>query len=223
MQALAAGAGALLALAHAVLVVPRLPEPSAPPLPGDPPKPPYRDLVTPGRVSVLVAGCFVCGLVCWSLPSEQWALWVVYAGGFGPLVGIDALTTYLPRRLHYLALAELGIALAVFGALSSWGNAARALFGGVVLCSVFWAVWRMGSGLGFGDVRLSFAVGIVASASSLTMLLQAALFGSLIGAGWGIVASLVRRSRGHPPGVFPYGPALWLGPFAAVCLTAWTG
>ncbi|MDO4783721.1 MAG: leader peptidase (prepilin peptidase)/N-methyltransferase [Propionibacteriaceae bacterium] len=223
MQALVAAAGALLALAHAVLVVPRLPEPTAPPLPGDPPKPPYRDLVTPGRVWVLVAGCFVCGLACWLVPSGQWPLWAVYVGGFGPLVAIDALTTYLPRRLHYLALAELGIALACFGTLTSWADAGRALSGGLLLGGLFWLVWRAGSGIGFGDVRLAVPIGIVASATSLTMLLRAALFGALIGAAWGIAVSLLRRRRADLSPVFPYGPALWLGPFVAVLVSAWTG
>lgn len=224
MSILVAGASALFALGHALWVVPRLPEPREEPLPGDPPKPLYRDLVTPQRVSVLVVGCFLFGLVVARLtPPAQWGLWIVYTGTVGTLVAIDALTTYLPRRLHYLAMAEMMLALILCGALAGWIALIWSAFGAAALGAVFWLIWRLGAGLGFGDVRLVVLVGLIAGTSGPEMVLRAALFGAVIGAVWAIIVAAVARLSRRQAGIFPYGPSLWLGPYSAVIVTALTG
>lgn len=171
----------------------------------------------------LAVGCFVVSHVLWLLPWPQWPLWFVYTGAVGTLVGIDALTTYLPKRLHYLCLAELTLATIGVGLLAGWHVAGRTICGGLVAGALFYIVWRFSSGFGFGDVRLAMLVGGVAAASGWGMLAQALVLGTIFGALWGIITALLTRRRGEPSGPFPYGPALWLGPFAAVALNTLIG
>lgn len=219
MPVLVALAAAALASAHAWFIVPRLPEP-VDHSPDDPAKPAYRELVTPRNLAWLMVLSLVCGQVAWLVPPAQWPLWIVYTGAVGTLVGIDALTTYLPRRLHYLCLAELALALALVGTLAGWDAVARAVGGGLAAGALFWLVWRFSRSFGFGDVRLVTLVGAIAATTSWTMWLQALLLGTIVGALWGIIAAVRAKSR---DAVFPYGPALWLGPYLAVMVNALTG
>lgn len=221
MPVLAAFAAALLAVVHAVLIVCRLPEPTDHP-PDDPPKTPYRDLVTARNVLGVFVGCLVLGQILWVVPVTQWPAWVAYIGAGGVLVAVDLATTYLPRRLHYIVLAEVVIGVAWWGSQVGWAQLGRPVVAAGVAYAIFWLVWRFAGGIGFGDVRLMVVVGLVAALSGWNAFTTALLAGTIIGALWGIAHQLTRRRSGRPA-FFPYGPALWLGPFVAALLSAWTG
>ena len=91
----------------------------------------------------------------------------------------------------------------------------RAAIGAVAVGGFFYVLWRLTGGIGFGDVRLMVTVGAVTAAASASVAFNAVLLGSIVGAVWGIV-----RLRIKGPGPFPYGPALWSGPFLALALDA---
>ena len=126
---------------------------------------------------------------------------------------VDLRTTWLPKRLHWIATAQVTAGLSVVAVLSP-NAAVMALVGAFVTFGLFWLVWRFSGNFGFGDVRLGLLVGAVSGAPGLQTWTTALLAGTLIGAGWAVVHVL--RGRASEP--FPYGPALWLGPIAAAAL-----
>ena len=85
---------------------------------------------------------------------------------------------------------------------------------------LFHLVWRFSSTFGYGDVRLVAIVGAVGALRGLDGWLVALLCGTLLGAMWGMGHALARRGTDRPAH-FAYGPALWLGPIAAVGLSGW--
>ncbi|MEL4504178.1 leader peptidase (prepilin peptidase)/N-methyltransferase [Luteococcus sp. H138] len=220
--------GALVAAGSAIavmgLLVPRLPEPARDEGPDQAwAKPPYRALATPQNLAaagVLGAGA---GALTGGQPVGSWPLLLVLAGPTAALVLVDALTTYLPLRLTQLCwlLAGLAMVAELFPAgpqrpalLIRW------LVAGLVSLAIFWAVWRLGAGLGFGDVRLAPLVAVAAANDSWQAWYLALLCGTTIGALWGVTTTLWRRRHPHPLGtVFPYGPSLWLGLWPALLLT----
>lgn len=137
-------------------------------------------------------------------------LWPVWAPllALGTVLGlIDANTTFLPLRLHYLAFAACTIGVV----LSAWWRGDWALLawagGGAALASaLYWLIWRLSRGqLGFGDVRLAGLLGLVTAATSPAALFWSFWFGSIIGALWAIAV----RLRGGS--TFAYGPSMLLG------------
>ncbi|MDQ7991307.1 MAG: A24 family peptidase [Propionicimonas sp.] len=184
------------------------------PLPPDEPEAlPYANLVSP-RLVLTVLGCSFAALLGSFLlsPWWSWPVWAV-AGTLAVLLAIvDAHTGLLPLRLTRLFG---GLAL-VAAAASAWlaGNPAVLLV--AVLCGagaglLFWLLWRIGGGLGFGDVRLAAVLGVVTGTNSLELTVWAFLLAGIAGVVWGVV---VRLRRGAGP--FPYGPALVLGPYLAL-------
>ncbi|MDN5976923.1 Uncharacterised protein [Acidipropionibacterium jensenii] len=224
----AAGAGAavslLLAIVHLRVLVPRLPEPDPDEVGAEviAAKPRYRDLVTPARTAVLSVLAMAAGAATSQVPAWGRGIWWVWAGSVLTLVAVDQATTFLPVRLWRWCLAEGLIAAAVTAALVSTRPAdlLACLVLGAVTAGLFWLVWRLGAGLGFGDVRLAAGTGAVGAVLGLegwaASLMATALTGVLIGVG----TTLVRRFRPSPWGtVFGYGPALWLGPWGALAVS----
>lgn len=184
------------------------------PLPPDEPDArPYAALVSP-RLFATVLGCsLTAGLVSFSLSdTSTWPVWAV-TGTVGVLLAVvDAHTGLLPLRLTW-AFGGLTLAATV---ASAWlaGNPAIVLV--ALLCGLgagllFWLLWRIGGGLGFGDVRLATVLGVAAGANSLELAVWSFLLAGLAGVVWGVVARLRRG-----PGAYPYGPSLVLGPYLAL-------
>ncbi len=187
-------------------VVPRLPplEPD-----GDEAAP---DLSSPrlSDAAILAGVVAVSALALWRLPPATYPLWFPYLGAGGALVWVDFKTTWLPRRLHWIASAELVAGATIATALSPklvLGVVAGAVAGFAVL----WVVWRLAGQFGFGDVRLGLLVGAVSGSLGVSGWLASLLAGTIVGASWGIGHAL--RGRADTP--FPYGPSLWLGPLLA--------
>lgn len=126
---------------------------------------------------------------------------------------IDAVTTWLPlppTRVLWLATT---VALLAGRPWQHQGMLPRILIGAAATGAFFWLVWRIGRGIGFGDVRLAPVLGAVTAAVSWEMLIWAMVLGTALGAVHGLFR-LVRGRRGE----FAYGPALLAGPYLALLL-----
>ncbi len=178
--------------------------------------PPFSHLATPGFRTAVFLCSAVSGTIDFAcLPTPEWPAWAGLVS-LGALLGlIDLRTTFLPLRLIYLAvaLAVVGAAVSVW-LQGSWWVAVTAAAAGALASGAFWLVWRLSNGLAFGDVRLAGLIGIVVGTRGGTFAFSAIFLGTLIGAVWGLVLRW-RRGVDEP---FAYGPALLLGPLAALLI-----
>lgn len=189
------------------------------PLPRDEPEArPYAELIS-RRLFVTVLVCSLAALLV-SLQlgdPSRWPVWLTVGTAGVLLAVVDARTGFLPLRLTWafggLVLLAVGVVSAVAG---------NPLVGLVaLLCGagsglLFWLLWQIGGGLGFGDVRLVTVLGVAAGATSVQLAVWSLLLGGVAGVVWGLV---VRWRRGAD-GPFPYGPSLVLGPHLAL-LVSW--
>lgn len=215
-----AGACGAAAWATTVGVVPRLPEPG-PSHPDADSKLPYAGLATPADQLAAVAAGAAAGLVAATAPLPAQPLLAVLAGPVAALVLVDLRTTWLPLPLTRLCwgLAALAGAGGCLLAADPPGMLARCAAGAAAAFALFWLVWRLGAGLGYGDVRLSPMLGAAAATVGWLQWQAWLLAGTLIGALWGLATALWRRRRPSSLGnAFAYGPALWLGLWAALLL-----
>lgn len=181
--------------------------------------PRFEELVTPGSIAAVGIVGAALSQILWLVPPPHWWLWAPYLGLGLPLVAVDAMTTWLPRRLHRVMAGAMAIGLAALAA-ASWRETLAALGGAAAAYALFWSLWRLQPGLGFGDVRLAALVGAVGTLGGPMACATALLAGTLLGAAHGIVhAAWAARGPGRPRH-FAYGPALWLGPFATALLSA---
>jgi leader peptidase (prepilin peptidase) / N-methyltransferase len=177
----------------------------------------FTDLDSPRFRAAVFTLTFGLGWLSLALTTPPlWPIWAPLVG-LGTLLGlIDARTTFLPLRLHYLTLA-----LVTLGALGScwWrGDGSPLLLaatGGAVALAIYSLVWRFSGGqLGFGDVRLAGLLGIAAGATSYPLLIWCFLTGSVVGAIWAVAI----RLRGQR--AFAYGPSMLLGAPLGLIVTA---
>ena len=213
----ALGLVAALAMASVTAaILRRLPLP-----PDEPDARPYAELVSPRFVGLVLACCataLVTSLLLTAWPT--WPVWVAL-GTLGVLLAVvDAHTGLLPLRLTraFGGLVILGVALV------AWLRGEPAVLGVAALCGVgagllFWFLWRIGEGLGFGDVRLAALVSLAAGAVSLELAVWSLLLAGLAGVVWGLAVRLRRGADGP----FPYGPSLVLGPYLALLVQAGLG
>ncbi|WOQ15886.1 prepilin peptidase [Raineyella sp. W15-4] len=191
---------------------------------GDPDDVPphYPDLATPGfTLACGGLGAAATVTVLTLAPAGWLPLWLVWSTLFAVLVAVDARTTWLPLRLTRGVWMVAAVAI-VISALSGPGGAGvrtaetvRVLLGALAATAFYLLLWRVGHGLGFGDVRISPLIGALGASVSWTGWWVALLAGSVLGALWGTVRSLTGRR-----GPFPYGPWMWLGPAASILLDA---
>jgi len=147
-----------------------------------------------------------------------WPIWAPLSGLGSLLALIDARTTFLPLRLHYLTLG-LVTGGAVLSAWWRWDWTPLAWAAGVGLgaTALYWLVWRLSGGqLGFGDVRLAGLLGVATGATSPQVAFWCFLAGSVVGAVWAIAVRLRGRQA------FPYGPSMLLGAPLALVIAALT-
>ncbi|WP_420175768.1 hypothetical protein [Luteococcus sp. OSA5] len=163
------------------------------------------------------------GLVASGQPLWQAPLLLVLAGPTAALTLVDLRTTWLPLPLTRLcwALALPACALTVSLSGKALLPSLLAVVGAALLTgATFWLLWRLGLGLGFGDVRLAPLLALGTASWSWQAWWLGLLLGSLLGALWGLATAAWRRFRPHPMGsTFAYGPSLWLGAWLALALT----
>lgn len=154
------------------------------------------------------------------------AAWALTAGVGTVAILCDLRTTYLPSSLMRpwgaLTVAALLAAIAVaVGADRSMGIHLVLRVAGCVVVArlVFWVWWRLGGGLGFGDVRLASILAADAAMVSIATWTTWLVAGTALGAVWGVTTTMARRRRPSGLGTaFPYGPALALGVWVALVL-----
>lgn len=187
-------------------------------LPGEDPPPDFAALVTwRSTVAVGVVALLASAILVILPPWAGW-IWCPYLALSTPLIAVDARTTWLPLCLHRWALVGVVAGVLVI-ALEYQQAALGALLGGIGARALFWVAWRIGTGLGFGDVRFAAIVGAVAGTSGLEAWLSALVGVAAVGAGYAVVHLIRRRSQPDIPGYFPYGPALWCGPLIGAALS----
>lgn len=191
-------------------IVPRLAEPAPEDADG---KPTYASLVNPRFAAcVAVASGLACGVASLRTPPHLWLAWSGLAIVGALAVAVDARTTWIPRPLTTLLAAWVALGLVL--ALGSQPSLALpALIGGAALRGFFYLFYLPRAGIGFADVRLMTWIGALTATQGLQLVMAATLIGTLIGAVWGVVHQALR-----PGTPFPYGPALWVGPFLALAL-----
>jgi leader peptidase (prepilin peptidase)/N-methyltransferase len=219
----AIGAALLAGLAVLVGTAPllrRLPEPHADD-PGADRKIRYDRLATPRFVLGVTAVATAAALVGWaSMPPRLQPLWMVLATVGVLLAAIDAVTTWLPRRLTYLGWLAMLAAAGLSAALGAGADELlRGVLGGLVAGLVYWLIWTLTrGGFGFGDVRFAPLLGTAAAAHSWALLAAALLLGSVLGAVHGLLRLLQRE-----PAEFPYAPSMLAGTYLAALTTWWLG
>lgn len=211
--ALCLAASLLLVAVHLRLLA-RQPEPD-PMVPGAEGKTPYALLAVSGRVRLICLLGALGSSAAMATAGPLAPAWLVWGSGAVVLVGVDAVSTWIPRGLTRLVLSELAAALALGAALARdpWPLVGAAA-GAVAVGGFFWLVWRSGAGLGFADVRLAVGLGALtgSSGTGIAGVIGAVMVAAVLGALTGIVHGL-GRARHRP---FAYGPALWAGAYACL-------
>lgn len=205
--------GALATAACTAAILRRLPLP-----PDEPLARPYAELVS-RRLLGTVLGCCLAALLG-SVLLTPWPAWPVWfaLGTLGVLLAVvDAHTGLLPLRLTWAFAALVAAGVAGVAVLRSDPTVIWvAGLCGAAVGVLFWLLWRIGGGLGFGDVRLATLIAVAAGADSLQLAVWSLLLGGLAGVFWGLALRIRRREDG----AFPYGPSLVLGPYLAL-LAQW--
>lgn len=205
-----AALAACVGIAATYAILPRLSEPDPEDAEG---KPAYASLLSPCfAAQVALASALACLIIAARTPPTTWLAWSGLAIAGALAVAVDAHTTWIPRPLTTLLAAWVLVGLAV----AIWTRptlAVSAVMGGLALRGFFYLFYLPRRGIGFADVRLMTWIGALTATQGLQLVMAATLAGTFIGAVWGVVHQA--RRPGSP---FPYGPALWAGPFVALAL-----
>jgi leader peptidase (prepilin peptidase)/N-methyltransferase len=167
-------------------------------------------LVELTTAALFVAAALRFGLD-WVLPA-----YLVFFASLVAITFIDLEHYIIPNRVLYptlfVAIPMLFLAAAAQG---EWDNVERALIGAVIAW-VFFLVLHLVSprGMGFGDVRLSFLLGLFLGWLDLRHVFLGVFFGFLLGSIVGLVLMVLRR-RGRRDHI-PFGPFLAAGAIVAV-------
>lgn len=132
-------------------------------------------------VEVCTAALFIVSYVTWpnslqsSVSSLQFILWLVFVVCFMALIVYDMRWMLLPNKIVYplvgLAIVYAGLNVAV--ADHVWVTIGSALGGLLAIGGLFWLLFQVSGGrwIGGGDVKLSFALGLLAGGPVLALLI----------------------------------------------------
>lgn len=218
LLALSALSGAL-AGALAPTLVARTPEPAEP----AEDKVPYRVLAQRPRlrwaavVLGLVVGALIGAGVCWDPRLVGWllALPALLALGY-----IDWHTKLLPNSLMWPLILVLTpvVAGTVWLAedLTAVGWVLVAAAGSWLFYYLLWII--NASGIGFGDVRLAWVLGLLLGSAGLAELLAGLWLGFAIG---GVCGVLMGGMRGSLKRTIPFGPFMMIGALVGLLCGPW--
>lgn len=183
----------------------------------------YARMISPRFCCITLGLSVLAGLwIGWADLGWHMAMTIWCSAGL-VLVSVDAVSTWMPIRAHYLLTTLLIGALCLDfhsrGLLTDLHIWLTAIFGGAGLMILFAAVWWFTGSLGFGDVRLAFLVGMLGGAGGLDHWMIVALCGTTTACLYGLVTSIYRHK--HPSNLgsaYAYGPGLWAGPLLAALL-----
>ena len=167
-------------------------------------------LVELGTAALFVAAALRFGLD-WVLPA-----YLVFFASLVVITFIDLEHYIIPNRVLYPTIfVSVPLLVIAAAAQSEWGNLERAVVGAVVAW-VFFLVLHLVSprGMGFGDVRLSFLLGLFLGWLDLRHVFLGVFLGFLLGSIVGVVLMVLgRRNRKQH---IPFGPFLAAGAVIAV-------
>jgi prepilin signal peptidase PulO-like enzyme (type II secretory pathway) len=156
-------------------------------------------------VSIVNAGVF--GLMAWAVPGlAVLPAFLVFGGTMVILTVTDLQTKLIPNRILGPATA-IGIILLTTGSLitGNFTSLGTAALGGFAYFGVLFVLGLIARGaLGFGDVKMSFIIGVFAGYVSLGSVVIAGL-GAFIVAGVVSVALIVTRVSNRKD-MIPFGP-----------------
>jgi leader peptidase (prepilin peptidase)/N-methyltransferase len=128
---------------------------------------------------------------------------------------IDLRTTFLPTRLIYpTLLAVLLVVLAVGAADESWTDVRRALIGCALYGGLFYLLWWLLPGYGFGDVRLAFLLGLILGFLGWYELVTGIVLAQFLG---GVIGGLLALLKLIDPRRNPFGPYLLVAALVGAC------
>lgn len=173
-----------------------------------------------GRVTVfsLLAALVSASLAAVVGLRPELGVWLLAVPVALLLAGVDLEVHRLPDVLTLpLALgatALLGLAALLPGAGGSWRGA---VLGGFTLGAAYLVLFLLNpQGMGLGDVKLAFAVGVVLGWYGWTVLFVGAFLGFASGALYGL--TLVLRRRGGRRTALAFGPFMVLGTWLGLLL-----
>lgn len=161
-------------------------------------------------------------VVVWSvlLPGAPDAMVVGYltlAWASVVLTHVDLRTNRLPNEIVYptvLVLASSVLLTAIDA--QGWSRALVACATACVLAACYAALWLIG-GLGFGDVKLSFALGLALGWSGWSAAVIGTLAAFVLGGGFALVTIAKRTARAGAR--IPFGPWMLLGAWIGLFVT----
>jgi leader peptidase (prepilin peptidase)/N-methyltransferase len=147
----------------------------------------------------------------WELPA-----YLVFTAGLLALALIDLDTFLLPNRIVYPLTAVLLALLAIPALVDGEGDAyLRALLGGAAAFAFFFVVHLVSPrGMGFGDVKLSFSLGVALGWISGGLVFLGLFFGFLLGSVIGV--ALIALGSHDRKAHIPFGPFLVAGTLIGV-------
>jgi leader peptidase (prepilin peptidase)/N-methyltransferase len=149
----------------------------------------------------------------WLLPA-----YLVFTAGLVALAVIDFETYLLPNRIVYPLTGAMLVLLAAGTALEGDFDAyLRGLLAGVLWFVFFFIVnWFVPRAMGFGDVRLSFSLGLALGVLGWGDALVGFFLGFFYGAVIGLVLIVAQRRKAKQQ--IPFGPFLVAGALTAVLI-----
>lgn len=176
-------------------------------------------------VELLTAVLFAVSFVWWpaGFGAGGWVafvLWLACVTLFMALAVYDLRWFLLPDRIVFpliaLAVAEVAARAALSG--GGWQALAAAVGGAAILAGLFYTLHQLSSGawIGFGDVKLAVALGLLAGGPlpALLLLFIASLLGSLV------AVPLLIRGKATAATHVPFGPFLLA---ATMCVALFGG
>lgn len=150
----------------------------------------------------------------WQLPA-----YLFFAAVGVELSAIDLRHRLLPNAILLRAVScGIGFLVLAAAAESHWTSLLRALLGAVLLFLLYLVLAIISPrGLGMGDVKLAFLLGLFLAFHSWQALADGAFLGFLIGAVAGLV--VLARRRGSRKSAIPFGPSMIAGALVAVLWT----
>jgi len=191
--------------------VPRKQPVFGPPAVDEPPPPPARRIVV-----TLITGSLFAGMAArfddsWTLPA-----YLVLTGALVALAAIDLETYLLPNRIVYpLTTAMLGLLALGTLADDDFDTFSRGVVAGAIAFGIFLVLHLVSPrSMGFGDVKLSFTLGLSLGILGWGEMFLGLFLGFLYGAVIGIVL-IATRIRAKNQAV-PFGPFLAAGALTAI-------
>jgi leader peptidase (prepilin peptidase)/N-methyltransferase len=147
----------------------------------------------------------------WLLPA-----YLVFAGALVALAVIDLETYLLPNRIVFPLTGAMLVLLAAGTALEGdFDDYLRGLLAGVIWFAFLFVVKFVAPrAMGFGDVKLSFSLGLALGVLGWGEVVVGFFFGFLYGAVIGVILIVARRRKAKQE--IPFGPFLVAGALTAV-------